>query len=78
MEKLQAKVGTRKVDPSERSIFDLFEVGNGFGTPENGPYLSFYTASIQTGPSIAQKWTPMNADSAKTAYKKIHKRSHFS
>jgi hypothetical protein len=47
------KRGVGKVDLSERAVFDLFRVGNGFGTPENEPKSGFYTASVDSGRSTA-------------------------
>lgn len=31
------KMERKKIDPPERSVFDLFDVGYGFDTPKNRP-----------------------------------------
>jgi hypothetical protein len=33
--KLWAKLGIKEIDFLKRSIFDLFDIGNGFVTPKN-------------------------------------------
>jgi hypothetical protein len=46
-----------KYDLVERSVFDLLGAGNGQGTPEIDPILSFHTTSVDSRSNL--KYQPV-------------------
>jgi hypothetical protein len=56
-QKLRAKRAVGNDDLAERAVYDLFGVGRGFDTPENGLQLRFHTASAELRRSIADATT---------------------